>query len=310
MFWSTPARWTGPLRAPQTRWPAPVGAWCCRGTGTARAWAGRAFRVTVVAPIVRTRYEQGSAARREAPWRRPPAPRRHRSARPAGLGTAPHRDHLPAAGIAPRSARPRARPPAAHHAQARPPGLDDIDDDLSRSCGGDMSTPQKCPPTRHYLQTTSDNRRSGRMSARYRSRHWMYRFGPSALGLASPARRCGQRRPGPKDALCGVTGRMGWGDTFTCTVCIAGRSRLTAAPRGSNARVPAGGWWRDFWPCRFQGRSACTAGMRVKLAAGRTLALAVAIASLALAGCGSGGGPARQGRAVHHYPQAARLARG
>jgi len=133
------------------------------------------------------------------------------------------------------------------------------------------------------------------MSARYRSRHWMYRFGPSALGLASPARRCGQRRPGPKDALCGVTGPMGWGDTFTCTVCIAGRSRLTAAPRGSNARVPAGGWWRDFWPCRFQGRSACTAGMRVKLAAGRTLALAVAIASLALAGCGSGGGPAPAG---------------
>ena len=29
-------------------------------------------------------------------------------------------------------------------------------------CGGDMSTPQKRPPTRHYLQTTSDNRRSGR----------------------------------------------------------------------------------------------------------------------------------------------------
>jgi len=27
-------------------------------------------------------------------------------------------------------------------------------------CGEDMSTPQKCPPTRHYLQTTSDNRLS------------------------------------------------------------------------------------------------------------------------------------------------------
>jgi hypothetical protein len=26
-------------------------------------------------------------------------------------------------------------------------------------CGGDMSTPQKCPSTRHYLKTTSDNRR-------------------------------------------------------------------------------------------------------------------------------------------------------
>jgi len=30
----------------------------------------------------------------------------------------------------------------------------------ARRSGGDMSTPQKGPPTRHYLQTTSDNRRS------------------------------------------------------------------------------------------------------------------------------------------------------
>ena len=37
------------------------------------------------------------------------------------------------------------------------------------------------------------------------------------------------------------------------------------------------------------------AGMRMKLAAGRTLALAVAIASLALTGCGSGGGPGPAG---------------
>jgi hypothetical protein len=29
---------------------------------------------------------------------------------------------------------------------------------------GDMSTPQKRPPTRHYLQTTSDNRRYLRAS--------------------------------------------------------------------------------------------------------------------------------------------------
>ena len=94
------------------------------------------------------------------------------------LDTAPHRDHLPAAGIAPRSARPRARPPAAHHAQARPPGLDDIDDDLSRSCGGDMSTPQKCPPARHYLQTTSDNRRYGRVTLRP-----VYRRLPHRTGL-------------------------------------------------------------------------------------------------------------------------------
>jgi hypothetical protein len=36
-------------------------------------------------------------------------------------------------------------------------------------CGGDMSTPQKCPPTRHYLQTTSDNRRYGRFATPERS---------------------------------------------------------------------------------------------------------------------------------------------
>ena len=28
-----------------------------------------------------------------------------------------------------------------------------------------MSTPRKCPPTRHYLQTTPDNRRSARFSS-------------------------------------------------------------------------------------------------------------------------------------------------
>jgi hypothetical protein len=31
-----------------------------------------------------------------------------------------------------------------------------------RSCGGDMSSPQKCPSTRHYLQAASDNRRYAR----------------------------------------------------------------------------------------------------------------------------------------------------
>ena len=30
-------------------------------------------------------------------------------------------------------------------------------------CGGDMSTPQKYPSTRHYLHTTSDNHRYGRL---------------------------------------------------------------------------------------------------------------------------------------------------
>ena len=41
--------------------------------------------------------------------------------------------------------------------------------------------------------------------------------------------------------------------------------------------------------------SACTAGMRMKLAAGRILALTAIVAGLALAGCGSGSGPGPAG---------------
>ena len=36
------------------------------------------------------------------------------------------------------------------------------DHDPCHGCGEDMSTPQNRPPTRHYLQTTLDNRRSVR----------------------------------------------------------------------------------------------------------------------------------------------------
>jgi hypothetical protein len=41
------------------------------------------------------------------------------------------------------------------------PSLDDHGHDPSHGCGEDMSTPQKCLPTWHYPQTTSDNRRYG-----------------------------------------------------------------------------------------------------------------------------------------------------
>jgi hypothetical protein len=36
-----------------------------------------------------------------------------------------------------------------------------------RSCGGDMSSPQKCPSTRNYLQAASDNRSVLEQSLRY-----------------------------------------------------------------------------------------------------------------------------------------------
>lgn len=74
-------------------------------------------------------------------------------------------------------------------------------------CGGDMSTPQKCPPTRHYLQMTSDNRRYARLyrsagtpseprgAARsVRPRTWP-RCGVSAVQQAA---RYSPRRSGPR----------------------------------------------------------------------------------------------------------------
>ena len=138
------------------------------------------------------------------------------------------------------------------------------------------------------------SRRSGRMSARYRSRQWMYRFGPSALGLASPARSMWSAPPGPKDALCGWQGRRVGGTRSPALYASPDgggdgrppRKRCEGASRGPVAGLLA---------LPVPGPDAGTAGMRMKLAAGRTLALAVAIASLALAGCGSGGGPAPAG---------------
>ena len=97
--------------------------------------------MTAAALIVWSRHGLGSAARREAaaahaaqPLKRsasgsiPTAPRITR------LGPESFRGQLPA-----RSAFGGAPP------EEGPPGLDDIDDGSSRSCGGDMSTPQKMP---------------------------------------------------------------------------------------------------------------------------------------------------------------------
>jgi len=167
MFWFTPAGQRGPLRASRPRWPAPVGAWCCRardgpelgrpgvpgdGRGSGRPQC----------------HGQGSAARREAPWRRPP--------RRAGTEALGQRLDTARAGIT------RLRPKSFRCQLTRALGLQrritpkrarrtsmtSTDDDLSHSCGGDMSTPQKCLPTRHYLQTTSDNRRYARRRGPWR----------------------------------------------------------------------------------------------------------------------------------------------
>ena len=79
-------------------------------------------------------------------------------------GTVPRRDHRLRPGTALSAAgRPRARPSAGapRPVGARRTGMTPVMP-TPRSCGGDMSSPQKCPSTRHYLQTTSDNRRSER----------------------------------------------------------------------------------------------------------------------------------------------------
>lgn len=75
-------------------------------------------------------------------------------------------------------------------------------------------------------------RRSGRMSARYRSRHWMYRFGPSALGLASPARSMWSAPPRPQ----GRSMRGGRADGLGGHVHLHCMHRRPVAPDGRPPR--------------------------------------------------------------------------
>jgi hypothetical protein len=108
------------------------------------------------------RHGQGSAARREAPWRRPP-----RRAGTEALGQRLDTAHAGITRLRPKSFRCQLTRALGLQRRitpkrARRTSMTSTDDDLSHSCGGDMSTPQKCLPTRHYLQTTSDNRRSVR----------------------------------------------------------------------------------------------------------------------------------------------------
>ena len=111
----------------------------------------------------------------------------------------------------------------------------------------------------------------------------------SAGRKAWPA-RCGRRRPDLKDypLLGGGPGGLGG------RVHPHRLHRLPGAPyghpRGNREGVGQRGL-PGLTALPVRRRSACTAGMRMKLAGGRTLALVVAMAGLALAGCGSGSGP-------------------
>jgi hypothetical protein len=87
------------------------------------------------------RHGQGSAARREAPWRRPP-----RRAGTEALGLRLDTAHAGITRLRPKSFR--CHPTRALGLQrritpkrARRTSMTSTDDDLSHSCGGDMSTP-------------------------------------------------------------------------------------------------------------------------------------------------------------------------
>ena len=100
---------------------------------------------------------------------------------------------------------------------------------------GDMSTPQKCPPTRHYLQTTSDNRLIETLGKTVRALAGMEVSqdvalrGPGGLALDPPA--------------APVAGVWLTHDVPAC--------RGLARGRGSKeARAPASSFWNQACPPR------------------------------------------------------------
>jgi hypothetical protein len=128
-----------------------------QSAGVSRGWLYRQDQIRDL--ISRQQELKPPASRRVATQRAtadcsasdsmPPAPRS-----PAyGPRTAPSATSSPATSA---SSGPNTTAPQANHHDTR--------DNATQGCGGDMSTPQKHLPTRHYLQTTSDNRRSGRLA--------------------------------------------------------------------------------------------------------------------------------------------------
>ena len=85
-------------------------------------------------------------------------------------GSIPSRGGITACGpepLHPWPGRPQARPSvdAPHRMRARRTAMTSVMI-LIPSCGGDMSSPQKRPSTRHDSSTASDNRRSARLASR------------------------------------------------------------------------------------------------------------------------------------------------
>ena len=144
----------------------------------------------------------------------------------------PTRRAGPPAARAPEAARQQCHPARGEPLlrATRPVSVHEVAVSMGRS-RGDMSTPQKRPPTRHYLQTTSDNRRSV---------VW-----PSPIGIAAVAHLTGGFCAG---LLRGVGGRR-QPDGCSHPGCCLSRalaSRLQCSVRGSQCdmREPPG-WSRS-----------------------------------------------------------------
>ena len=154
----------GPLRAPRPRWPAPVGGWRCRGRGRGRLeLGGPSVPVTGAALIVRSRHRlglRGSSGGGGRPCRAATEALGQR------LDTDRAADHPPAAGIAPRPAsRALGLRWRTTRSGARRASMTSM---MARrvAAAATCLRRRKCPPTRHCLQTTSDNRRSAWLPVR------------------------------------------------------------------------------------------------------------------------------------------------
>jgi Family of unknown function (DUF6262) len=170
-----------------------------QSAGVSRGWLYRQDQLRDL--IGRQQALKPPAARRATAQR---ATRNGRLAPPAARRR-PRREHPPASRepLPPRPARLPSRPPADPARRAPQPRRDDHGHDPPHGCGKDMSTPQKCLPTRHYPQATSDNRRSERAHLRSMGLRLGRRSGCSEpVRVRQSSQRAGQpivrsRRAGP-----------------------------------------------------------------------------------------------------------------
>jgi hypothetical protein len=149
-----------------------------------------AFQMTVVVRIIRAPRWAGPCGQLGGVVAVAAVPATARALKRLASGSVPSRAGISACGggrFHPRRARPQARPSAGapRRIRARRTAMTPIMSPL-RSCGGDMSSPQKCPSTRYDSSTASDNRRSGRLRNAWRPWAVVYRSG--RYGVSGSAR--------------------------------------------------------------------------------------------------------------------------